>query len=53
MTGHKSKGLEFPLVYHLDPQIIGDSAQDKNLRYVINTRSSDTYFEIESEKVEW
>lgn len=53
MTGHKSKGLEFPLVYHLDPQIIGDGAQDKNLRYVINTRSSDTYFEIESEKVEW
>ena len=53
MTGHKSKGLEFPLVYHLDPQIIGDGVQDKNLRYVINTRSSDTYYEIESEAVEW
>ena len=53
MTGHKSKGLEFPLVYHLDPQIIGDSPQDKNLRYVIQTRSSDQYYEIESEAVEW
>jgi hypothetical protein len=53
MTGHKSKGLEFPLVYHLDPQIIGDSPQDKNLRYVIGTRSSDTYYEVASENVEW
>lgn len=53
MTGHKSKGLEFPLVYHLDPLLLGGGSQDKNLRYVINTRSSDTYYEVESATVEW
>ena len=47
-TGHKSKGLEFPLVYHLDPWLLADTEQDKNLAYVISTRSADTLYEINS-----
>lgn len=53
LTGHKSKGLEFPIVYHLDPHVIGNSPQEKNLRYVIQTRSSDRYYEIASEAIQW
>lgn len=53
MTGHKSKGLEFPLVYHLDPHVIGDGQQDRNLKYVISTRSSDKLFTIASETIQW
>lgn len=45
-TGHKSKGLEFPKVYHLDPDSIGrgknltekQRTQENNLKYVIDTR---------------
>lgn len=53
MTGHKSKGLEYDIVYHLDPWRIpskyarlaameGNDAQlqqEYNLRYVIETRA--------------
>jgi hypothetical protein len=46
MSGHKSKGLEFDTVYHLDPQRIpspwakeGEALeQELNVRYVIETR---------------
>lgn len=55
MTGHKSKGLENPRVWHLDSYLIpskfalrcaeeGDNSkldQERNLRYVIETRSQD------------
>lgn len=41
MTGHKSKGLEFDTVYHLTPDLCRDDDQDRNLRYVIDTRSKD------------
>lgn len=53
LTGHKAKGLEFPLVYHLDPHVIRDSHQERNLRYVIQTRSSDRYYEITSDAIQW
>lgn len=63
MTGHKSKGLEFQRVFHLDSFLIpskfalrcaedGDRSkldQELNLRYVIETRSQDSLFMIYSE----
>jgi hypothetical protein len=53
LTGHKAKGLEFATVYHLDPHLIGSGVQDKNIRYVIGTRSSDRLFEISSADIAW
>lgn len=63
MTGHKAKGLENPRVFHLDSFLIpskfalrcaeeGDSSkleQERNLRYVIETRPQDSLFLIDSE----
>jgi ATP-dependent exoDNAse (exonuclease V) beta subunit len=53
MTGHKSKGLEYPYIIHLDPQLLGASEQDLNLRYVISTRSQDQLVEIASDRIVW
>lgn len=54
MTGHKAKGLEFDTVYHLDPWLCRmDEEQDQNLRYVIQTRSLDTYYEVDSNQIQW
>lgn len=53
MTGHKAKGLEFDTVYHLDPWLCRDTAQDKNLRYVISTRSRDVLREVNSLDIRW
>lgn len=44
MTGHKSKGLEFPNVFILDRQLLrlneeGAKNQDRNLLYVMQTRA--------------
>lgn len=50
-TGHKAKGLEWDTVYHLDPWLIGDSEQELNLRYVIQTRAKEQYFEINSKEI--
>lgn len=46
LSGHKSKGLEWDVVYHLDPHLIPskfavtdeDKTQEANVRYVIETR---------------
>lgn len=53
LTGHKSKGLEFETVYHLDPFLLSEEEQDLNLRYVIETRSMDKYFTINSADIRW
>lgn len=52
-TGHKAKGLEFSTVYLLDPWLCRDDEQDRNLRYVMQTRSKDKLFEIDSERIKW
>lgn len=51
LTGHKAKGLEWPTVYHLDPFLLGDSEQELNLRYVIQTRAMETYYEILTQEI--
>lgn len=52
MTGHKSKGLEFDQVFHLDPWLIGDDEQELNLKYVIGTRAREAYYEINSKDIQ-
>lgn len=42
LTGHKSKGLEFDHVYHLDREILKHDGQDPNVHYVIDTRAKET-----------
>lgn len=53
LTGHKAKGLEWPTVYHLDPWLLGESEQELNLAYVIQTRAMESYYEIESKEIRW
>lgn len=55
LTGHKAKGLEFDEVIHLDPWLVRKqpSLQDRNLDYVISTRSRDKLIEINSEDIRW
>lgn len=51
-TGHRAKGLEWPVVYHLDPHLIDLSdPQDRNLMYVISTRSSNSLVEVASKDI--
>lgn len=49
MTGHKSKGLEFDNVFILNRDLLGDEGQERNLRYVMITRSKSTLTYIDSE----
>src|SRR5690606_18361300 len=51
MTGHKSKGLEFDHVIHIDRHLLGHDEQDQNLAYVINTRSMNYYCEVDSPRI--
>lgn len=56
MTGHKSKGLEFPNVFILDRGLLRineeDSAknQDRNLLYVMQTRAQENLTYVTSER---
>lgn len=53
MTGHKAKGLEWDTVYHLDPWLCREDEQDLNLRYVIDTRSKNELYYINSRDIKW
>lgn len=50
MSGHRSKGLEFDRVYHLDSETIRPGGQEDNIRYVIDTRTKDTLIYISSDR---
>lgn len=58
LSGHKSKGLEWDTVYHLDPWRIPtqyaetpeEHEQELNIRYVIETRSKKELYLVEMEK---
>lgn len=51
MTGHKSKGLEFPHVFILDRHLCKteDDMQERNLLYVMQTRAQETLTYVTSE----
>lgn len=55
MSGHKSKGLEYEIVFHLDPGLIRrgkdgeDGQQELNVEYVIETRAKEALYLINSE----
>ena len=53
LTGHKSKGLEFDNVYWLDPTLCDHREQDRNLAYVITTRSQNRLNIIDSSSILW
>jgi DNA helicase-2/ATP-dependent DNA helicase PcrA len=57
LSGHKSKGLEWDVVYHLDPWRIPSTyassqeeiEQELNVRYVIETRAKRALFLVDAE----
>lgn len=53
LTGHKSKGLEFDNVFWLDPGLCDDREQDRNLAYVITTRSQNSLTILDSSSIRW
>lgn len=60
LSGHKAKGLEWDVVYHLDPWRIpskysvspAEIEQELNLRYVITTRAKQALYLISSDRIE-
>jgi superfamily I DNA/RNA helicase len=57
LSGHKSKGLEWPTVFHLDPhrckprntQTPEEREQERNIEYVITTRAKEHLWLVNSE----
>lgn len=50
MTGHKSKGLEYDIVFFLDEHLIDmEQGQERNLKYVIQTRAKKELYYVTSE----
>jgi len=41
MTGHRAKGLEYKDVYFLDEHLCKREGQDRNIKYVIQTRATE------------
>ena len=60
LSGHKAKGLEWDVVFHLDPwripskwaQSPEEQEQEKNLLYVITTRAREKLFTIDAANIE-
>lgn len=50
-TGHKAKGMEWDIVFALDSWLLGDGEQERNLSYVISTRSASQLFFVDSNAV--
>ena len=48
MSGHRSKGLEFDSVYHLNSEDIRPGGQEQNIHYVIDTRPKERLTYIRS-----
>lgn len=59
-TGHKAKGLEWEIVYHLNPDLIpsifatteDELVQEENLRYVIESRTRNKLYLVNLEGVQ-
>lgn len=57
LSGHKAKGLEWPIVFHLDPwrtepkewQTDEEKEQELNVRYVITTRAKEQLWSVRME----
>ena len=54
-TGHKAKGLEWNVVFHLDSHLIKaeKDTQEANLLYVINTRAKKKLTFVDSKNLAW
>jgi len=53
LTGHKAKGAEYETVFFLNPWLCREDEQDLNLRFVIQTRSADKLYEVDSGAIKW